>query len=82
MSSMSKVFHEAPGRRADYESVTDTTEKDYPMQFVTHSWVENDVFSKKSKADMVKNYGSSFLMAIFTQIQTSWSTKTWTQHQP
>ena len=63
---MSKVFHEAPGRRAD----------------VTHSWVENDVVSKKSKAVMVKNYGSSFLMATFTQIQTSWATKTWTQHQP
>ena len=34
---MSKVFHEAPGRRADYKSATDATEKDYPMQFVTHS---------------------------------------------
>ena len=79
---MSKVFHEAPGRRADYKSATDATEKDYPMQFVTHSWVENDVVSKKSKAVMVKNYGSSFLVATFTQIQTSWAKKTWTQHQP
>ena len=56
MSSMSKVFHEAPGRRADYKTVTDFTEKDYSVQFVTHRWVENDVVAKKSKADMVKNY--------------------------
>ena len=28
MSSMSKIFQEAPGRRADYKTVTDATEKD------------------------------------------------------
>ena len=36
MSSMSKIFHEAPGRHVDYETVTDATEKDYVMQFITH----------------------------------------------
>ena len=47
MSSMSKIFHEAPGRHADYKTVTDTTENDYPMQFITHRCVENDVVAKK-----------------------------------
>ena len=56
MSSMSKIFHEAPGRRADCKTVTDATEKDYPMQFISHRWVENDAVAKKSKADIVKNY--------------------------
>ena len=31
MSSMSKMFHEAPGRLADYKTVADATENDYPM---------------------------------------------------
>ena len=48
MSSMSKIFHEAPGRHADYKTVTNTTDKDYPTQFLTHRWVENDVFAKKA----------------------------------
>ena len=55
MSSMSKIFQEAPGRRADYKTVTDATEKDYRMQFITHRWVESDVVAKKSRV-MVKNY--------------------------
>ena len=44
---MSKIFHEAPGRRADYKTVTDAKEKVYPMQFITHRRVENDVVAKK-----------------------------------
>ena len=36
---MSKIFHEAPGRCADYKTVTDATEKDYPMQLLlTGGW--------------------------------------------
>ena len=31
MSSMSKISHEAPGRCAYDRTVTDATEKDYPM---------------------------------------------------
>ena len=49
MSSMSKIFHEAPRRRADYKTVTDATENDYPIQFITHRWVENDVVVKKTR---------------------------------
>ena len=49
MSSISKIFHEAPGRCADYKTVTDATENDYPMQFITHRWVENDVVAKKAR---------------------------------
>ena len=47
--SMSKISHEASGRRADYKTVTDSTEKNYPMEFVTHRWVENVVVAKKAK---------------------------------
>ena len=46
---MSKIFHEASGRRADYKTVTDSTEKNYPMEFATHRWVESDVVVKKAK---------------------------------
>ena len=49
MSSMSKVFHEAPGRRADYKTVTAATEKDYPMQFITHRWVKKHMVAKKAR---------------------------------
>ena len=44
---MSKIFHEAPGRCADYITVTDAMEKDYPMQFITHWLVENDMVVNK-----------------------------------
>jgi hypothetical protein len=49
MSSMIKIFHEAPGRRADYKTITDATEKDYPMLFVSHRWVENAPVAKKAR---------------------------------
>ena len=49
MSSMNKIFHEAPERHADYKTVTDATKNDYPMQFITHRWVENNVIVKKAK---------------------------------
>ena len=39
LSSMSKIFHEAPGRRANYKTVTDATEKDYPCNLLlTGGW--------------------------------------------
>ena len=56
MPSMSKIFHEAPGRRVDYKTVTDATEKDYPMEFFTCRWVENDVVVKKARLISSKNY--------------------------
>ena len=49
MSSMSKIFHEAPERHADYKTVIDAIENDYPMQFITHRWVGNDVVAKKAR---------------------------------
>ena len=44
---MSKIFHEAPERRADHKTVIDTKENDYPMQFITHRCVKNDLVAKK-----------------------------------
>ena len=32
---MSKIFPEATGRLVNNKTVTDATEKDYPIQFVT-----------------------------------------------
>ena len=34
MSSMSKIYHEAPGRRADYKTVNNAMEKDYRMHLL------------------------------------------------
>ena len=49
ISSVSKIFHEAPRSCANYKTVTDTTEKDYTMECVTHRWVVNDVVAKKAR---------------------------------
>ena len=49
LSSLHKIFHEAPGRRADFKTMADATEKDYPMQFVSHRWVENTGVAKKAR---------------------------------
>ena len=49
MSSLSKIFHEAPGRSADHKTVTNAMEKGYPMQFITHRWVKNDLVAKKTR---------------------------------
>ena len=58
---MSKIFHEAPGRRVDYKTVTNATEKDYLMQFVTRSWVENVV---AKKARLISTIWSIILEAV------------------
>ena len=49
MSSLSRIFHEAPGKHTDYKTFVNATEKDYPMQFITHRWEENDVVAKKAR---------------------------------
>ena len=49
MSSMRKIFYEAPGKRIDYKTVTDATEKDHHMQFLTKRYVENDGAAKKAR---------------------------------
>ena len=46
---MSKIFHEAPGRSADHKTITNAMEKGYPMQFITHRWVKNDLVAKKTR---------------------------------
>ena len=46
---MSKIFHEAPGRRADHKTVTDATEKNCSMQFTTHRCVENDLVTTTAR---------------------------------
>ena len=49
MSSIRKIFFEAPGRRVDYKTVADATEKDHHMKFVTYRYTENDRAAKKAK---------------------------------
>ena len=49
MLSLSKIFHETPRRHVDYKTVTNTMEKDYAMEFITHRWMENDVIAKKAR---------------------------------
>ena len=44
MSSMSKISHE---RQANYKTVTNATEKDYPIEFVAHRWWKMMQFQKK-----------------------------------
>ena len=33
----------APSRRVNYEKLTLATEEDYPLQFCSHRWIENDI---------------------------------------
>ena len=49
MSSLYKIFHEAPGRREDYRKVTDSSDQDFPMQFVSHRWAENEPVARKAR---------------------------------
>ena len=48
MSSMSKIFYEAPGRCADYKTYRCYREG-LPHAIITHRWVENDVVVKKAR---------------------------------
>ena len=49
-SSMFKIFHESPSRRADYELLTEAIESDYPLKFCSHQWVENEDVAKCAEA--------------------------------
>ena len=51
---MSKTFHEARGRHADYKTVTNAMVKGYLMQFISHRWMENDVVAKKANVIWLK----------------------------
>ena len=48
LSSMFKIFHESPSRRADYEVLTEAQNSDYPLQFCGHRWVENENVAKRA----------------------------------
>ena len=48
LTALYKIFDQAPGRRADYKNVTQATDQDFPMQFVSHRWVENEPVAKKA----------------------------------
>ena len=50
LSSMFKIFHESPSRRADYELLTEALESDYPLKCCSHRWVENEDVAKRAKA--------------------------------
>ena len=54
--SLHKIFHEAPGRRADFKTMADATEKDYPMQFMGHRWVEKKARMVWEKMVIITNY--------------------------
>ena len=44
-----QILYETLGKHASYKTVTDSMEKDYPTQFVTHRWVENYVVARKER---------------------------------
>ena len=54
MSSLYKIFHESPSRRADYKQISGASDKDFPMQFVSHRWVENEPVAKKAREIWIK----------------------------
>ena len=47
LAVMFKIFHESPLRRA--ENVTGCGENDYPLQFCTHRWIENEVVVRRAQ---------------------------------
>ena len=49
LSSMFKIFHESPSRRADYEMLAEAQSLDYPLQFCDHRWAENENIAKKAR---------------------------------
>ena len=49
LSSMYKIFDESASRRADYEKLTMAQFSDYPLQFCTHRWGENQNMAKKAQ---------------------------------
>ena len=49
LSSIFKIFHESPSRRAVYEMLTEAEKSDYPLQFCGHRWVENENVAKRAR---------------------------------
>ena len=48
LQSIYKIFEEAPKRREKYEEITLAKTSDYPLQFCSHRWVENEIFAKRA----------------------------------
>ena len=53
---MFKIFHESPSRRADYELLIEVLESDYPLEFCSHRWIENEDAPKSSVAQDNHNH--------------------------
>ena len=49
LSAMYKIFDENPSRRADYESLTSATDKDYALKFCSHRWIENELVARRAQ---------------------------------
>ena len=48
LQSMYKIFEEAPKRCEKYEEITLAKTSDYPLQFCSHRWVENEIVAKRA----------------------------------
>ena len=46
---MYKIFDESPSQWADFEKLTMAQFSDYPLQFCTHFWVENQDVAKRAQ---------------------------------
>lgn len=49
LKAMNKIFHESPSRRADYEKLTLASEQEYPLQFCSTRWIENERVAKRAQ---------------------------------
>ena len=49
LSAMYKIFDENPSRRADYESLTSATDKDYALKCCSHRRIENELVARRAQ---------------------------------
>ena len=49
LSSINKIFHESPSRRAYYDRLTAATCTEYPFKFYAHRWIENASVAKRAQ---------------------------------
>ena len=49
LSAMYTIFDDSPSRRADYESLTSATDKDYALKFCFHRWIENELVARRAQ---------------------------------
>ena len=48
LMSLYKIFDRAPGRHTEYKKVANAVDKDFPVPFVSHRWIENKQVAKKT----------------------------------